>query len=377
MPLALFHRRFARLALIGLAPFVTGCQIMNPPPLGLEGQELIAPPYQEAAQAGAVRLVNGQPGSPHLATQPGKEMSMVSLPEYRIEPPDILLISVIRLAPKSPYYVSPLDILQVVALGTPENAPPLAGQFQVDPSGVINLGPSYGSVRVADQSIPEITDSISKRIRAIAANAEVSVSLIQAAGLQQIVGEHLVGPDGTVNLGAYGSVYIANMTLEEAKAAIERQLERFLEDPEVSIDVFAYNSKVFYIITEGAGFGDNVVRVPVTGNETVLDAIAQVGGMSQISNGKMYIARPAPSGVGCDQILPIDWYSITRGGDTATNYQLLPRDRLVITENRLVRADNMISQITRPFERMLGFTLLGTQTVQVANRFPRGFSTGF
>mgnify|MGYP000105678810 CR=1 FL=1 len=31
-------------------------------------------------------------------------------------------------------------------------------------------------------------------------------------------------------------------------------------------DVVGYNSKVFYVITDGAGMGDNVRRLPITGS---------------------------------------------------------------------------------------------------------------
>ena len=60
--------------------------------------------------------------------------------------------------------------------------------------------------------------------------------------------------------------------------------------------MFAYNSKVYYVITEGAGQGDLVARLPITGNETVLDAISQINGLSRLSSKNIWIARPTPSG---------------------------------------------------------------------------------
>ena len=154
-------------------------------------------------------------------------------------------------------------------------------------------------------------------------------------------------------------------------------MSKDLDTPKISLDVFAYNSKVYYVIIEGAGTGDKVFRVPVTGNETVLDAIAQIGGLMEISSKEICIARPAPSGVGCDQILRVDWQAITKGAATATNYQILPGDRVFIPEDRMVAFDALVSKVTRPFERMFGFTLLGVQTIQTAQRFPEGQRTGF
>jgi len=115
----------------------------------------------------------------------------------------------------------------------------------------------------------------------------------------------------------------------------------------------------------------------VTGNETVLDAISQINGLSRLSSKDIWIARPAPSGVGCDQVLPVDIEAIMKGGSTATNYQLLPGDRVFIAQDQWIAFDSIIGKITAPFERIFGFTLLGTSLVQQINRFPFGFNPNF
>jgi len=145
-----------------------------------------------------------------------------------------------------------------------------------------------------------------------------------------IAGKHLVGPDGNINLGPIGSIYVAGLTLTQTQAAIEKALRPHVPSPQVSVDVFAYNSKTYYVITQGAGNSDNVAEFPVTGNETVLDAIANLGGIAPSSSTRIFIARPTPNGAGSDQILSVDWDKISVGASTSTNYQMLPRDRLFI-----------------------------------------------
>ncbi len=231
-------------------------------------------------------------------------------------------------------------------------------------------------MRVAKLTVDEAQAAIDKHLRRILRNPEVSVTLSQSSGQQEIAGEHLVGPDGSVNLGSYGSVYVSGMTLDEAQAAIIRRLEDFLEDPKIAIDVLAYNSKVFYIITEGAGLGDSVVRVPATGNETVLDAVAQINGLSRLSSKDVWIARPAPGGIGCDQILPVNWREIVSGGATATNYQVLPGDRVFIAENKWVHFDTVVATILQPVNQMFGTAALGINKAQAVRRFPNGYAGG-
>ncbi len=347
-----------------------GCQALTTQGLGLSNNAVVT---QDMGACQVTDLAEETPGGPLVSPieRPPAELSKVSLPAYRIEPPDVLLIQAVRMAPKTPYAIQALDILQIVVAGVPVEQP-IAGAYQVEANGIVNLGPSYGAVKVEGLTLDEATDAITRRLRQSVAAPQASVTLLQMSAQQPIAGEHLVGPDGTINLGIYGRVRVTGLTVDEAREAVEHHLSEFIDDPRVSLDVLVYNSKVYYIITEGAGLGDQVVRIPITGNETVLDAVAQIGGLTRVSSKKIWIARPAPHGMGCDQVLPVDWEAITRGAVTSTNYQLLPGDRIFVAEDRLIALDALVSKLLNPFERMFGFTLLGAQTVQTLQRFPEG-----
>ncbi len=307
------------------------------------------------------------PPEPSPYSSVPRELDMVSLPPYVIEPPDILMINALKVIPKPPHIIEVFDGLLIRVSGALIEEP-IQDAFAVDPEGKVDLGPSYGRVSVVGLTTDEAKDAIRKHMAQWFVDPQVSVSLAFSAGAQQIVGEHLVGPDGRVTLGTYGSVYVAGLTVDQARTAIEAKLSDKLENPEVVVDIFSYNSKKYYVITQGAGLGDNVAEAPITGNETVLDAIARLGGFSQLSSTNVWIARPAPNGVGCEQILPVNWDEISRGASTATNYQLMPGDRLYIAENPMFRLDTVIANYTRPFERLFGWISLGTA---MANRITR------
>jgi polysaccharide export outer membrane protein len=322
------------------------------------------------------------PGGPHQPTPP-HELQMSVLPRYVIEPPDILVIEAVRVVPRPPYRLQSLDVLSIDVRGALPDAP-IAGEFAVQPGGIISLGPPYGIVNVNGMTIPEAGKAIEDKLRQQLRDPVVGVSLLASASQQQIAGEHLVGPDGTVNLGTYGSVQVVGMTVDEAKRAIEAHLSRFLDGPEVAVTVFAYNSKVYYIVTEGANLGDGVYRFPITGNDKVLDAVSLIGGLSEVASSRMWIARPSPDCT-LPLILPVDWNHITARGDSATNYQLMPGDRLFIAEDKLVAFDNGLAKLLAPIERAFGFTLLGQRTAaslsgKVLNNFGGqggGFGGGF
>jgi polysaccharide export outer membrane protein len=160
-------------------------------------------------------------------------------------------------------------------------------------------------------------------------------------------------------------VRVAGMTLDQARFAIEAQLSAFLDNPQVSVDVFAYNSKVYYVITQGTVVGDGVFRLPITGNETVLDAISQIQGLQPHSSKNVWVARPAPPGAPCtDQVLPVDWLAVTKLGAIATNYQLMPGDRVYVSEDPWITIDGAVAKVISPFERMASET--STRTMATA-----------
>jgi polysaccharide biosynthesis/export protein len=288
-----------------------------------------------------------------------RELQKVTHPTYTIEAPDILVIEATRYVPLDTRKIQPLDALY---LSIPEEKQlpnePVNGIYPVDIKGDIELSSAYGgSFRVTDYSVRELEAALTEHLRRRVREISIKVSLASSSANQVINGQHIVKADGTVGLGIYGSVYVAGMTMIQARTAVERHLTQFLYKPEISLDVYAFNSKYYYVITDFAGAGEQVVRLPITGNETVLDAVANIGGLSAVSSKKIWIARPAPAGC-ADQILPVDWKGVTRRGHTGSNYQILPGDRVYVMANPLNKIDTHLGRFLAPVERLFGTGLL-------------------
>jgi polysaccharide export outer membrane protein len=291
-----------------------------------------------------------------------RELVKVNQPPYRIEPPDILEINSIQTIPLPPYHIRALDAIFVrVAKALPDK--PIAGVYPVDPEGSIDLGDPYGRIRVAGMTLPEAKAAIEKQLEQSLKENKADVTLAESRAAQQVRGRHLVRPDGTISLGEYQSVNVSGLTIPEAKARIEDHLRKYLKDPEVTVDVLAFNSKVYYVILDGGGFGQSLYRLPATGNETVLDALCQVSSLSAVSDPRrIWVSRPGPDG--CESVLPVDWRGLTEFGQTRTNYQILPGDRVFVQAYPIVTLDTMMGRYISPIERLFGVTLLGTSTVR-------------
>ena len=280
------------------------------------------------------------PGPPIAVPPPGTvpaEMSKITLPEYVIEPPDVLRIEA--------YVITTAADRERARKEAEERAKKEGKPFEPD----------------------KTPDSGGEELRSLP--------------LQPVYGEYQVRPDGTVNLGYWGAVPVAGYTLSQAADAIRTLLARRVyggeirpETIHVLLDVTQYNSKRYYVVLDGGGAGERVYPFPVTGSETVLDALANVNGLHEVASKRnIWVARRCPVPGHPEQILPVDWIGITQHGVTATNYQVMPGDRVYVKAQRLVTVDTALARIITPIERVLGVTLLGATTVNQIQGRGSGF----
>ena len=239
--------------------------------------------------------------------------------------------------------------------------------------------------KIASSNIPSEFKKVSMPDYVVEPPDLMLVEVLEALPGRPISGERLVRPDGKISLGFYGDVYVAGLTIPEVKEKIVLYLRKYLTDevlglveidPEsggaklneagkpiiiepkdsdrVFVDVTAYNSKNYYVLGDVGSPG----RLPVTGNETVLDAIQFAGGLiPTAAPNNIRLVRPAPPGACCEQVLPVNLAAIMSGGDATTNYQLMPGDRIVVYRDPIVRTTIFIDRLAAPFQTVLNSIL--------------------
>ena len=200
---------------------------------------------------------------------------MVSLPAYRIEPPDAIFIDVVQLVPRDSYRIGPSDQLMINVLGTLKGHP-IHQYYNVENDGIVNLAAPYGTLRLEGMTIEEARAEITRILRFILKEPVVTVQLAHSAAVEKVNGAYQVEPDGMINLKNYGMVYVAGATVTEARLAVQERLRQYFDAPSVGVDVMQYNSRSYYVIFESLYGNGSMVRFPITGNETVLDALAKI-----------------------------------------------------------------------------------------------------
>jgi polysaccharide biosynthesis/export protein len=240
--------------------------------------------------------------------------------------------------------------------------------------------------KIANSNIPKEFTKVSLPEYVVEPPDLLLVEVLEALPGRPISGERLVKPDGKVSLGFYGEVYVAGLTTTEIKEKIVLHLRQYLSDdslglwrarrPEdppaeagqesdlvpvdpkdsdrVFVDITSYNSKVYYVQGDVAQPG----RMPITGNETVLDAINYAGGLiATAAPQNIRLVRPAPPGACCEQTLPVNLAAIVSSGDPTTNYQIMPGDRLMVYRDPIVRATIFIDRLAAPFQTVVNSVL--------------------
>lgn len=173
--------------------------------------------------------------------------------------------------PMAPYRVGPGDLIEIHVTGTSVEHP-VNGEYSVEPSGKVPMGPAYGRVSLQGLTLPEAEKAVEEHLKKVLRAPEACVAMagwktvrrravvlkppyriapgdlveVQAIGTLldlPIAGTYLVEPSGKVALGpAYGRVELKGLTLEEADNAVEKHLRKVLANPEVSVSMAGWRT---------------------------------------------------------------------------------------------------------------------------------------
>ena len=146
----------------------------------------------------------------------------------------------------------------------------------------------------------------------------------------RLPGDQPVLPDGTIQLGRYGQLQVAGRTLEEIEVMVREAVAARTKDAgPVNVRLVNRQSKVYYVLGEVHAPG----AFPLQGRETVLDGILAAGGLTdRASRTKIILSRPSEPH-SCRLVLPVCYNEIVQQGDTTTNYQLAPGDRIFVSSH--------------------------------------------
>lgn len=139
-----------------------------------------------------------------------------------------------------------------------------------------------------------------------------------------------VRPDGKISVPLIGDVQASGKAPQVLAKDIERELQSYIREPQVSIVVTSMGSHEFTDRVRVTGAVGQPTSTPHRDGMTVLDMVLGAGGLSPFASGnKAMLYRPLKGEV---VAIPVRLDDILERGDISTNYELRPGDILTIPE---------------------------------------------
>lgn len=251
----------------------------------------------------------------------------------------LLLPKELAIAPMDQYIVEIADTLSIEPVSF-EATIRLPGDQVVKPDGTLSLG-EFGNYlangKTVDQMKLEIQSKIDQQIRSemeiefakqIARQASDDAQQREPLGLPALQDRAQDSGDSASDEAdlAAKKAKRARERQKEARRLFEERLDEKLYQNRVSVRVTNWESKKIYVLGEVNSPGS----FPFIGNETVLDAIIEAGGLGSSANRhSIVVSRPSRCS-DCRTVIKVCYDQIVQLGDTSTNYQLMPGDRVFV-----------------------------------------------
>jgi polysaccharide export outer membrane protein len=132
-----------------------------------------------------------------------------------------------------------------------------------------------------------------------------------------------VGPDGFVSLPLLGDVLVAGMTANQLAQSLSSRLTSYVVSAQVTVSVVEIRSRQVYVTGQVGKPGGYSLVAPIT----VLQLIAQAGGLNTFANRKGIIVLRGSSG----NIQRLNFnYVAAIHGDNKQNITLQPGDTVIV-----------------------------------------------
>ena len=141
-----------------------------------------------------------------------------------------------------------------------------------------------------------------------------------------------VGPDGRITTPLITDMPAVGKTPAQLAEDIKKQLTQYITDPLVSVMVDKYQG-TFSQQVRVVGATEKPASLPYRANMTLLDAMIEVGGLSEFAAGDRarLVRHDRESGKQVEYDLKIS--RLIKRGDTSANVRLEPGDVIIIPES--------------------------------------------
>lgn len=133
-----------------------------------------------------------------------------------------------------------------------------------------------------------------------------------------------VRPDGKITIPLLNDVQAAGLTPMELKAAIEKGLGQFVENPTVSVGVQEINSRIVYVL----GKVNTPGQFPLQQGMTVLQVLSLAGGLAEWADDKNIVILR--NSAGKQERILFNYKAVSQGKNLESNIFIMSGDTIVV-----------------------------------------------
>lgn len=203
-------------------------------------------------------------------------------------------------------------------------------RFAVIVASIFGLVAACGPSKPPPQSLPDSDTAVAIPEYIIGPLDEVQ---IHVAGVPELSVTVPVRPDGRISTPLVQDLPAAGSTPGQLALNLERALQPFVQDPDVSVVVQQFaDTSAYTVRVMGAVATPN--PVPYRPNMTVLDAMIAAGGLGEFAAGNdaVLIRKDPEEG---EQVYQLRIDDLLVGADLSANAPVLPGDVIIVPEGLL------------------------------------------
>lgn len=158
-------------------------------------------------------------------------------------------------------------------------------------------------------------------------------------------GDYAVTDEGNILLPNIGPISVVDLTTDEIQERVNKELERYIREPEAIVGIREYNSKVVYVVGQVNRPGPLVMRADML---TLEEAIFGAGlPTAQAAMHRAVVIRPDPYE---PVVYNVDLSDIIYQGKLRENILLRPNDRVYVPSRYSTNLRAAIRELLGPVE---------------------------
>jgi protein involved in polysaccharide export with SLBB domain len=255
-----------------------------------------------------------------------------------------------------------IHLLAAIALLAAAGCASKAGRYSQLPANLSGTSTNFTATKAADSPAAALLHAESKPF-VLGPGDSLEIEVLGNAASRALT---MVGLDGKIYYQILPGLDVWGLTLAQTRDVIERELGKYLNNPQVTVTLRTVGSKYVWLLGRLTHPG----VYPITGPMTLLESFAVAGGTynaGTVSTEDLadlrhsFVMRQG-------QLLPVDFYRLFRDGDMSQNIQLQPDD-FVYVPSALAQQVYVLGAVRMPRAVVYDETMTLVSAIAQANGF--------